>query len=143
MTPEQVALAFVEAVNAKRLDGLAALMAEHHVFIDSDGSEITGRREMHEAWRNYFSLVPDYTIHVREIFSRDRTVVLAGTAEGTFAGRGSAEAALAGGDALLPDNHWSVPAAWRVVIEGDRVAVWQLYVNPDPMRRIIDRMNTR
>ena len=75
-------------------------------------------------------MVPDYRIDVQEVFSRGDVVVLLGAAEGTFAGKG----------ALDPRNHWSVPAAWKVVVDGDRVAVWQLYVNPEPMRVILDRM---
>jgi hypothetical protein len=130
MNPNEVVLSFVEAINAKEPDTLLALMADEHVFIDSDGAEMAGRGRMHRNWREYFRMVPDYRIHVREILVRDRTVVLLGDAEGTFAKDGK----------LRPENHWAVPAAWRAVVEGGRIAVWQVYVNPEPMQRIIDRM---
>ena len=41
---------------------------------------------------------------------------------------------------LRPENHWSVPAAWRVVVESESVAVWQLYANQHPMHQILDRI---
>jgi ketosteroid isomerase-like protein len=129
MRCETVVLAFVEAINTKQMDKLSALMSEDHRFIDSDGSETLGREQMSDAWRHYFEMVPDYRIEVREVLSRGDVVALLGVAEGTFAGpRG-----------LDPKGRWSVPAAWRVVIENERVAVWQLYVNPEPMRAALDR----
>ena len=130
MNPTEIAYAFVEAINSGEPDRLAELMTENHTFIDADGSEHSGREEMHRGWGEYYSMVPDFQIHVREALSQENTVALFGVAEGTFA---------QGGD-LKPENHWVVPAAWRVVVEGGRVAVWQLYVNPEPMREILNRI---
>ena len=42
---------------------------------------------------------------------------------------------------MIQENHWVVPAAWRVVVEGDKVAVWQVYVNPERMVEILNRLN--
>ena len=42
---------------------------------------------------------------------------------------------------VIQENHWVVPAAWRVVVEGDKVAVWQVYVNPERMVEILNRLN--
>jgi hypothetical protein len=56
--------------------------------------------------------------------------MLAGQAEGTFVQ-----------DRILrPENHWRVPAAWRAVIVGDKVALWQVYVNPEVMTKIFKRL---
>jgi hypothetical protein len=41
---------------------------------------------------------------------------------------------------LKPENHWQAPAVWRAVVTGDCVAVWQVFVNPEPMRAILTRM---
>jgi ketosteroid isomerase-like protein len=128
--PLQIALAFVEAINAGSAEALAGLMTEGHVFIDSDGTECRGKSSMTDGWRGYFDMVPDYRITVRETFTAGGTVMLAGEAEGTFVQD----------RALKPENHWRVPAAWRAVIEGDKVAVWQVYVNPEPMGRILGRI---
>jgi hypothetical protein len=87
---------------------------------------------MQEAWAADFDMVPDYRIGPRETFCRERTVGLLGTASGTFADEGS----------LDPRNHWSVPAAWRVLVEADRVSLWRLYVDSEPMTRIHTRIKS-
>jgi hypothetical protein len=57
-------------------------------------------------------------------------VVLLGFSEGTFCQNG----------VLKKENQWRVPAAWRAIVSGEGVAVWQLYVNPEPMQRILERI---
>jgi uncharacterized protein (TIGR02246 family) len=130
MDPRQIAHSFVEAINSGNPDRLAKLMAADHVFIDSDGSEHAGREEMRSGWKDYFSIVPDFRIDVEDTLVRDDTVVLLGVAEGTFGQDG----------VLRPVNHWVVPAAWRVVVRDELVVVWQLYVNPEPMVEIMNRI---
>jgi hypothetical protein len=82
------------------------------------------------AWREYFALVPDYRITLLERFSAGETAVLLGLAEGTFIHNGRLE----------PQNHWQVPAAWRVVVRSGLVAVWQLFANQHPMYEIWKRI---
>jgi ketosteroid isomerase-like protein len=130
MKAEKVALAFVDAINAQQIEKMYALMTENHVFVDSDGGEYASREVMRTGWLDYFAMVPDFRIEVRETFARNNVVVMVGTAFGTFSRNVSLDA----------ENHWSVPAAWRVVVEDDRVATWQLYVNPEPMQRILERI---
>ena len=132
MTPTEVALSFVEAINSGDPDRISELMTENHVFVDSDGSEHRGREGMRLGWERYFSMVPNYRIHVKDVFSRDDTVALLGVAEGTFDQDGD----------LKSENHWLAPAAWRVVVENGQVAVWQLYVNPQRMAEILDRIES-
>jgi len=81
-------------------------------------------------WQEYFAMVPDFRIEVLERYSNGDRVVLVGMAEGTFVQNGE----------LKPENHWKVPAAWRVIVESGFVAVWQLYVNPEPMQEILRRL---
>jgi ketosteroid isomerase-like protein len=126
----EVAMAFVAAVNTGSVDLLGVLMTKDHVFIDSDGAEYRGRSRMVPGWKEYFNLVPDYKIIVNEAFVAGATVMLTGEAAGTFAQDGL----------LKTENSWKVPAAWRAVVRGDKVAVWQLYVNPEPMKIILDRI---
>jgi uncharacterized protein (TIGR02246 family) len=133
MTPTQIAYSFVDAINTGDPDRIAELMTHDHTFIDADGSEHTGREHMRRGWGEYYAMVPDFQIHVIETYASDNTVALFGTAEGTFAEDGE----------LKAHNHWHVPTAWRVVVEDHRVAVWQLYVNPEPMREILDRINEK
>jgi ketosteroid isomerase-like protein len=126
----EAAQAFVEAVNMRSVDRLAELIAEDHVFIDSDGAECQGKSRMISGWADYFAMVPDYKITVRETLAEGGTVLMAGEAEGTFAHDG----------ALKPENHWKVPAAWRVIVKNGKVAVWQLYANPESMVSILRRI---
>jgi ketosteroid isomerase-like protein len=130
MDPLKVAMSFVEAINSQQVEKMAGLMTRDHVFVDSDGAETAGREKMRKAWGQYFSMVPGYRIEVEETFSRGNTIVLLGTATGTFSHQGT----------LDPKNRWSVPAAWRVVVDGARISAWQLYVNPDPMLKIWKRL---
>jgi ketosteroid isomerase-like protein len=130
MTSEEVAELFVAAINAGDLDRLTALMTEDHTFIDADGQEYSGRERMHDGWEEYFSMVPDYHIEIQETYSRGDRVIFTGIADGTFSENGD----------LRSENYWSVPVALRAVTRGEQVAVWQLYVNPEPMRKILDRI---
>lgn len=132
MDATETALAFVAAINAGRVDRMAELLAENHTFVDSDGTAISGRETIRQSWTKYFETIPDYRIDVEETFHRESTVVLLGTAAGTFARTG----------ALDPANRWTVPAAWRIVVENGRIAVWQLYVNPGPMLEILERLHS-
>lgn len=130
MTPTQTACAFVEAINSADLERLSELMTQDHVFIDADGFQHCGRTEMQRQWKQYFSMVPDFRIQVAVALCQGSSVALFGVAEGTFDEDGI----------LKPENHWKVPAAWRVSVQGDRVAAWQLYVNPQPMAEILKRL---
>ena len=85
---------------------------------------------MSSGWQGYFDLVPDFEIEVSDRFKDNDTVILLGRASGTFVQNGE----------LKPENHWSVPAAWRVVVDSDRVAVWQLYANQHVMHEILERI---
>jgi ketosteroid isomerase-like protein len=132
MEPIEVALAFVAAINAQRIDRIAELMTDHHTFVDSDGSETVGREVMRAGWTSYLEMVPDYRIEVEETLARKNTVVLLGIASGTFVHDGRLDAR----------NRWTVPAAWRAAIEGEQVSVWQVYVNPEPMTTILARLQS-
>jgi len=129
-TSVEAALAFVEAVNSGSVDRIAGLMTDDHMFIDSDGGQCLGKSTMVSGWAGYFAMVPDYRIIVKDTFAAAGTVMLAGEAEGTFVQDG----------ALKPENHWKVPAAWRAVVKGGKIALWQVYVNPELMTIILKRI---
>jgi len=128
-TPESVARAFAAAISARDVAALARLMSEDHRFIDSLGNAIKGRSKMEDGWRSYFTMVPDYTITVTEAYASGATVVMVGTAQGTFTADGK----------LRPENKWQTPAAWRATIDGDRVAEWRVYADNDPIRKLMAR----
>ena len=124
-----VARAFVEAINRQDADEIASLMAEDHVFIDSDGAAYRGKEQMHAGWKQYFTMFPDYSITVEETYSRGPVVVMVGRAEGTYAVDGK----------LLDENHWRVPAVWRAVLRNQTVLEWRVYVNVEPILKVMSQ----
>ena len=130
MTPTEVAMSFVDAINSKDVERLANLMTEDHKFIDGDGSEHDGKGPMKVGWKEHFELIPDLTISITEHFEENNTVVLLGYSTGTIIQDGE----------LKPENSWRVPCAWRVIVESEKVAIWQLYANQFVLHEIYDRI---
>ena len=130
MTPSEVAFAFVEAINAKDIESLSALMTVNHKFIDGDGSEHVGKVQMKEGWTEHLKLIPDLTLSISRHFVENNTVVLLGQSKGTIIQNGE----------LRPENSWEVPCAWRVLIESGKVAEWQLFANQCSLHMIYDRI---
>lgn len=129
MTAEKIVLAFVDKINQHDPEGLVTLMAEDHLFIDSEGKKVQGKEKMLSAWQGYFQMMPDYHIKVEKIFQNQDEVVLLGTARGTYAVEGK----------LLKENQWGIPAAWRVVVQNGLVKEWQVYADNSLVREIIER----
>ena len=125
----EVARLFVERINSHDLDGLAELMTADHRFIDSLGTEFSGREAMKEGWRHYFRMAPDYQIEVTESLCKGELVVLLGLARGTYTSDGTLE----------PENAWRTPAAWRARINEGHVAEWQVYADNEPIRKCMAR----
>ena len=107
-TPEHVALAFNERINARDLDGLEGLMTADHVFIDSAGGRVEGRERAREAWRGFFAAFPDYRNDFATVTVRDERVLITGRST-------CSHPELAG------------PALWTAVIRADRVAEWRVH----------------
>ncbi len=126
-TPVDVVLSLVHAINGRNLGAIVNLMTENHVFTDSLGMTLEGRKAMRDAWAAYFVMIPDYHIAVTEVMSRDNVVALFGTASGTFTADGT----------LLEKNRWQRPAAWRAVVQNDQIALWQVYADNEPVRAIM------
>ena len=119
-----VALRFVERINAHDVDGLAALMAGAHRFVDSGGAIHIGREQMRQGWVEYLRMVPDYWIRIDESFAHGAVVVLLGSAGGTYSRDGT----------LRAENTWSTPAAWRAQVSGGLVEEWRVYADNEPVR---------
>jgi len=132
MTPTEVAFAFVDAINSKDIKQLTSLMSENHKFINGDGSEHVGKKQMKEGWKEHLELIPNLTLSVSMHFEEESIVVLIGRSSGTIIQDGE----------LKPVNSWEVPCAWRVLVESDKVVEWQLYANQCALHEIYDRMNT-
>ena len=84
MTPIEVAMAFVDAINTGDIDKMANLMTDDHRFIDGDGSKYAGKERMTTGWRDHFELIPDLTISISDHFEDNQIVVLLGWSSGTI-----------------------------------------------------------
>ena len=122
-----VALVFVDRINCHDVGGLVALMTEDHCFVDGLGQVVRGRERMETGWVGYFGWFPDYSIKINDILSKGNVVGLFGTAQGTYLANGK----------LLPENHWEIPAAWKVVVKRGHVSEWRVYADNEPVWKIM------
>ncbi len=126
--PIDIALSFVEKINAHDVAGLCELMPEDHVFVDSLGNVIHGRETIGAGWKGYFAWFPDYEISITKMFHDGNEVALFGTARGTYCVDGN----------LLNENKWEIPAAWRAVVRDGLIAEWQVCADNSPVLRIME-----
>ncbi|MCB1015301.1 MAG: nuclear transport factor 2 family protein [Acidimicrobiales bacterium] len=107
-SPADTVVAFNEAINARDLDRLVALMTPGHRFVDAAGGVVEGRDAGREAWRSFFESFPDYRNVFTAVAVRSPSEVVAlGHSECTVE-------ALRG------------PARWHAVVAGDLVDEWRV-----------------
>lgn len=119
--------AFIDCINRHDVAGIARLMTRDHVFIDSLGNRIEGAEVMQQGWAQYLATVPDYRIEIEGHASSGDTVLLHGLAAGTLAHDGR----------MRPDSRWQVTAAWRAVVRGGRIALWQVFCDNKRMHELL------
>jgi uncharacterized protein (TIGR02246 family) len=133
MTSVEAVLRFLDAINQRDADKLAALMTDDHVFIDSLGQSVVGRESMRQGWRAYYSFCPDYWVSHEEIFPSGNLVAVFGAAGGTIAKNG-----------ILPrENIWQISAAWLALVEGNRVKRWRVYADNKPVYDILAKARSQ
>ena len=115
MNVEEVVKKFVAAINEHDVDAIGQLMSEDCVYISSDGTTHDDVEQMIQGWPGYYEMFPDYKVEIAETFVKGDTVALLGTASGTYTSDGT----------LKPENHWEIPAAWKAVVAGDKIKLWQ------------------
>jgi ketosteroid isomerase-like protein len=108
-TDVDIARAFNDAINARDLDALTALMTDDHRFVDSEGASADGKAACTEAWRGFFAAFPDYRNVFDDVRSREPGVV-------DVAGRS---------ECSVPELDG--PARWRAVLRDQQIAVWQVF----------------
>jgi uncharacterized protein (TIGR02246 family) len=123
MTPAETVLLFLDRVNQRDPDQLAALMTEDHVFTDSLGNSIRGREAMRSGWRAYYAMCPDYWVSHVEVLTNGNLVAVFGEAGGTIAAGGKLPAA----------NQWRTQAAWLARVENGLVKEWRVYADNKPV----------
>jgi ketosteroid isomerase-like protein len=130
MTATDTVLEFMERINRRDAEGLAALMTEDHVFTDSLGQTVRGREKMRAGWKGYFAFCPDYWVSHEDIFAAGDRVGVFGAAGGTIAVEGR----------LVAENKWRTGAAWLAVVEGGLVKEWRVYADNKAVYEIMARL---
>lgn len=120
-------LKFEQLINSRNAEAACSLLADDSLFIDSLGNRVEGRGRLLSAWQSYFKMVPDYSISHEEIFANGETVAMFGMAQGT----------LAKTTELKKEDFWKTPAAWKAVVKNNKIAVWQVYADNEPIRAIM------
>lgn len=123
-----VVRAFIDAINRGDVARLSELMTEDHVFMDAAGNASSGKTDMEEGWRKYFRMFPDYRIEAEIMIQDGDLVAVFGSASGTYNGRRG----------LVPANRIAMPAAWKAVVENDKIKLWQVYADWTEGWRIIE-----
>ena len=115
---DKVALGFVEAINSHDVDRIISFMSDDHIFIDAYGNR-ESKGSLEEGWKTYFNWFPDYSIEITDVFESGNSVAMFGFASGTYRSK------------AVPDidngtNRWRLPAAWKAVIDRERIKEWQV-----------------
>ena len=129
MDTRAVVEAMVGAINGGRAERVASAMSLDGVFVDSLGRRIEGRQALTEGWRGHFRLFPDYHIEVDGLLVDEQEALLHGRARGTLHRDSRA----------VEGGAWEVPAAWRAVSDGRRVALWQVYADNKPVHALLGK----
>lgn len=108
---KEVVEAYIKAINDHNVNRLIQLMDSDYRFIDT-WNETEDREAMKVGWAEYFKLFPDYHIEVQDLlFDKDIFTVF-GYASGTYKNT---------------NNHWRLPAAWKVIVKDHKILHWQVY----------------
>ena len=124
-------LDFIDTINAHDIARLFDLMTDDHIFIDTLGQRMSGVEKIQGSWQKFMEVFPDYTVSVTDIFQRGNVIGIFGTASGTYSLKGR----------HVSDAHWEIPAAWKAVVKNERIAVWQIIADFEPVRQIKARLN--
>jgi ketosteroid isomerase-like protein len=116
MSDRDIAIKFNDAINARDLDALVALMTDDHRFIDTGGTVFEGIDRCREIWTGFFSAFPDYRNHFETVEAREGAIVIAGRST-------CSDARLAG------------PALWSVIVVDGAVREWRVHEDT-PERRL-------
>lgn len=124
-----IVIRFVDAINDHNIDKIVDLMSEDHIFIDACGDKYVGKKGMKDGWKGYYALFPDYKIDISDIIVNDSIIGLFGYASATYKN--------------IKDesngNFWRIPAAWKAIVENNKIKHWQVYCDYSKLLKIIDK----
>lgn len=132
MTNKEIVLTFVKAINDHDVNKIFDLMSDDHVFIDGYGNKQEGRNGMKESWQNYYLMFPDYGVEITDSIESDSVIGLFGYASGTY--KISNE--------KTNINFWKTTAAWKAIVENQKIKLWQVYCDYTRLMEIIKKEQT-
>ena len=131
MTNKEIVLAFVKAINDHDVDKIYDLMPDDHIFIDGSGGKHVGKIDMKEGWKNYYQMFPDYSVEITDVIDSDSVIGLFGYASGTYKNNND-----------KPNgNFWKTTAAWKAIVENQKIKLWQVYCDYTSLMEIIRKTN--
>jgi uncharacterized protein (TIGR02246 family) len=116
--PWSITAQFNEAINARDLDGLAALMTDDHRFVDTEAHAVIGKDACLESWRGFFEQFPDYRNVFTTQIPRDNVVLVVGYSTCSF-------------------EPLDGPAVWRAIVRDNKVAEWRVYEDTQTTRHTL------
>ena len=114
---------FIDAINLADIDTMLDCMARYHIFKDSRENTITNKELIEKAWRNYFTIFPDYRIEIAEQINNEEHIILLGYASGTY---------------KQNSRFWKIPAAWHVRLQENKINLWQVYADNSVVLEIMN-----
>jgi ketosteroid isomerase-like protein len=132
MTNKEIVLTFVKAINDHDVDKIFDLMSDDHVFIDGYGNKQEGRNGMKVSWQNYYQMFPDYGVEITESIESDSVIGLFGYASGTYKINNE----------KTNINFWKTTAAWKAIVENQKIKLWQVYCDYTRLMEIIKKEQT-
>ena len=106
--PKNIALQFNECINQRDIDGLAQLMTDDHVFIDTADHALEGKQPCLAGWQDFFRAFPDYKNIFETVKVKDTFVMITG-------------------HSTCSDQRLEGPARWTAKIRDGKVAAWRVY----------------
>jgi len=129
MTNKEIVLAFVKAINDHDVHKIYDLMHDDHIFINGSGGKQVGKIDMKKGWQDYYQVFPDYSVEITDVIENDSIVGLFGYASGTYKINHDNN----------NDNFWKTPAAWKAIVENQKIKLWQVYCDYSRLLEIIKK----
>ncbi len=119
---------FIHRMNSHDVDKIAAMMTDDHTLVDARGSSFSGKDVVRKVWTGYFRRFPDYKIELDDIFEKENVVVGVGHAGASYLGQRD-----------IVEDTWLIPAAWKAVVEGGKIKLWEVYSDTKIPSDIVER----
>lgn len=114
---KESALAFIDKINAHDVDGIVGSLSADYEFVNSSGDHFHGSKFMRDEWAAQFKKHPDFKIRIGRVVADAEAVAIFGYSEGTYAPDGK----------LVPENRWSVPAAFLLMSREGKISYFESF----------------